>query len=242
MSACAGTAIEHPREGGDGDDDAQGHAGDDLPQVVCLLVRGPCGPADGWSEATSAPESGSTSARVAAGYAPVSWKSTRLPLQGTLVRLRAHEPADIAALNDLINDPEVGEGLGMVMPQAVVGLPGVHRHDREGSVRSRASSSSGSRLGSPIGGCSFFSVETPARTALLGIWLGKPYWDGGLGTDAVRTLCRFGFDHMNLQRIELDVFEPNPRAKRAYEKVGFVLEGTRRRSEFVGRTPRRFAT
>ena len=64
----------------------------------------------------------------------------------------------------------------------------------------------------PIGGCSFFAVETPARTALLGIWLGKPYWDEGLGTDAVRTLCRFGFDHMNLQRIELDVFETNPRA------------------------------
>ena len=76
--------------------------------------------------------------------------------------------------------------------------------------------------------------DAGASPALLGIWLGKPYWDEGLGTDAVRTLCRFGFDHMNLQRIELDVFETNPRAKRAYEKVGFVVEGTRRRSEFVG--------
>ena len=67
----------------------------------------------------------------------------------------------------------------------------------------------------------------------LAPWLGKPFWDEGLGTDAVRTLCRFGFRHMNLQRIELDVFETNPRALRAYEKVGFTLEGTRRRSEFV---------
>ena len=39
---------------------------------------------------------------------------------------------------------------------------------------------------------------------------------------------------MNLQRIELDVFDTNPRAKRAYEKVGFVVEGTRRRAQFVG--------
>ena len=68
---------------------------------------------------------------------------------------------------------------------------------------------------------------------MIGVWLGKPYWDSGLGTDAVRTLCRFGFDHLNLQRIELNVFETNPRAVRAYEKVGFVLEGTRRRAEFV---------
>jgi RimJ/RimL family protein N-acetyltransferase len=50
----------------------------------------------------------------------------------------------------------------------------------------------------------------------------------------VRTLCRFGFAHMNLQRIELNVFATNPRARRAYEKVGFVAEGERRRSEFVG--------
>jgi RimJ/RimL family protein N-acetyltransferase len=39
---------------------------------------------------------------------------------------------------------------------------------------------------------------------------------------------------MNLQRIELDVFTTNPRARRAYEKVGFVAEGTRRRAQFVG--------
>jgi RimJ/RimL family protein N-acetyltransferase len=38
---------------------------------------------------------------------------------------------------------------------------------------------------------------------------------------------------MNLQRIELNVFETNPRALRAYEKAGFTLEGTLRRSEFV---------
>ena len=91
----------------------------------------------------------------------------------------------------------------------------------------------------PIGGCSFFAVETAARTASLGIWLGKPYWDEGLGTDAVRTLCRFGFDHMNLQRIELDVFETNPRAKRAYEKVGFVDGGHAPAVAVRGRPPRR---
>ena len=154
-------------------------------------------------------------------------------LQGSLVRLRAHEPADIAVLNDLINDPEVGESLGLVMPQPVSGYQAfidmIQKDPSKSSfVIERIDG------GVPIGGCSFFAVETAARTALLGIWLGKPYWDEGLGTDAVRTLCRFGFDHMNLQRIELDVFETNPRARRAYEKVGFVMEGTRRRSQFVG--------
>jgi RimJ/RimL family protein N-acetyltransferase len=50
----------------------------------------------------------------------------------------------------------------------------------------------------------------------------------------MRTLCRFGFRHLNLQRIELNVFSVNPRALRVYERVGFKVEGTRRRSQFVG--------
>ena len=85
-----------------------------------------------------------------------------------------------------------------------------------------------------IGGCSLEEIEARARAALLGIWVGRPNWDSGYGTDAVRTLCRFGFRHMNLQRIELNVYTTNPRAVRAYERVGFRVEGTRRRSAFVG--------
>lgn len=154
-------------------------------------------------------------------------------LQGTLVRLRAHEPADVPTLNGLINDPDVGEGLGMVMPQAVAGYRAFLEMAEKDPSRAMFVIE---RLegGVPIGSASFFTIETAQRTAVLGIWVGKPYWDEGLGTDAVRTICRFGFDHMNLQRIELTVFGSNPRAKRAYEKVGFVVEGTRRRSEFAG--------
>jgi RimJ/RimL family protein N-acetyltransferase len=154
-------------------------------------------------------------------------------LQGTLVRLRAHEPADVPTLNGLIDDPDVGENLGMVMPQPVSGYQAfleVMKKDPSRSIF--VIERIDGRV--PIGSCSFFAIETAPRTAVLGIWLGKPYWDEGLGTDAVRTLCRFGFDQMNLQRIELDVFTTNPRARRAYEKVGFVAEGTRRRAQFVG--------
>ena len=38
--------------------------------------------------------------------------------------------------------------------------------------------------------------------------------------------------HLNLNRIFLNVFENNPRAIRAYEKAGFVLEGRLRQAEF----------
>jgi len=156
----------------------------------------------------------------------------RPALEGSLVRLRAFEPADFSGLNALINEPGVSQGLGLAMPQPVEGFKAfVDAATKEPKsvifVIERLEDRE------PVGGCSLFDIETPARTSTLGIWLGQPYWDSGLGTDAVRTLCRFGFRHMNLQRIELNVFETNPRARRAYEKVGFVLEGTLRRAEFV---------
>ena len=87
--------------------------------------------------------------------------------------------------------------------------------------------------GDAIGACDLRHVNDRARSGNLGIWIGRPYWNRGYGTDAVRTLCRFGFQHMNLQRVELQVYADNPRGRRAYEKVGFKVEGTQRRSQFV---------
>lgn len=50
----------------------------------------------------------------------------------------------------------------------------------------------------------------------------------GLGTEAVRLTVGHAFGEQQLHRVELDVYDFNPRARRVYEKVGFRLEGTRR--------------
>ena len=49
----------------------------------------------------------------------------------------------------------------------------------------------------------------------------------------MRTICRFGFDHVNLHRITLFVNADNAQAIRAYEKVGFRHEGRLREEAFV---------
>lgn len=80
-----------------------------------------------------------------------------------------------------------------------------------------------------IGNCSLFDVDHKNRRAELGIVIGeKTYWGRGYGSDAVCVLLRFGFDELNLHRIELGVFDSNQRGIRAYEKAGFVEEGRRR--------------
>lgn len=53
----------------------------------------------------------------------------------------------------------------------------------------------------------------------------------GLGSEATRLIVDHGFGVLGLHRIGLDVYDFNPRAQRAYEKAGFVVEG-RLREEF----------
>ncbi|QDY80908.1 GNAT family N-acetyltransferase [Streptomyces qinzhouensis] len=50
----------------------------------------------------------------------------------------------------------------------------------------------------------------------------------GLGTEATALIVGHGFEHIGLHRIVLSVFAFNPRARRVYEKVGFVAEGVER--------------
>ncbi len=66
------------------------------------------------------------------------------------------------------------------------------------------------------GSCNFRVLRGPAGR------------DRGLGTEAIRMFVGYGFEQLGLHRIELEVFAFNPRARRVYEKGGFVAEGVLR--------------
>lgn len=155
------------------------------------------------------------------------------PFEGRLIRLRAREPEDEPLSYDWFNDPEVTQFLAMRYPVS-------HQTEREfleSHSQPGYTNASFSIVkkddGALIGGCGLEGVSAENRSATLGIAIGdKSCWDGGYGTDAMRVLCRFGFEHMNLHRIELDVYARNDRARRVYEKVGFRVEGCRRDAHF----------
>ena len=159
--------------------------------------------------------------------------STPSPFSGRLVRLRAREPEDAVLLYAWFNDHEVTEHLAVRYPVSratedaflkVHSQPGYAEADFAvvtleddtliGSV--------GLTVASPENGC-----------GVLGIAIGdKRYWDRGYGTDAMRVICRVGFDTMNLHRIELEVFGANERARKVYARVGFREEGRKREAEY----------
>jgi RimJ/RimL family protein N-acetyltransferase len=90
-----------------------------------------------------------------------------------------------------------------------------------------------------IGFVALHSIEWNNQVGLLSIGIGdRDYWGKGYGSDALRMMLRYGFYELNLHRIGLNVFSYNQRAIRAYEKVGFVVEGVQR--EFLNRDGQRY--
>jgi len=87
--------------------------------------------------------------------------------------------------------------------------------------------------GQLIGNCGLHNVDLKNRTATFGIFIGdKNFWNQGYGADATRTLLRFAFEQLGLNRVQLWVYDFNPRAQRAYEKCGFKRVGVRRQGVF----------
>lgn len=74
-------------------------------------------------------------------------------------------------------------------------------------------------------------------TAEIGITLGEVTDRGkGYGSEAVRLLLDYAFQHLNVWNIWLDTAAYNVAAIRAYEKAGFRELGRRRGARLVGGT------
>ena len=73
------------------------------------------------------------------------------------------------------------------------------------------------------------SIDADARSAGFRIALSdQQYYNKGYGSEATALMLRHGFETLGLHRIELEVYDFNPRAQHVYEKSGFVKEGVRR--------------
>lgn len=155
------------------------------------------------------------------------------PFEGDLIRLRAREQEDEPLLYQWFNDPEVTRFLTMRYPISHVGERVFIERNSEPGYRNANFAVVRKDSGALIGGVSLEQASPENRAATLGIAIGdKGHWDSGFGTDTMRTVCRFGFQMMNLHRIELHVYAENTRAIRCYEKVGFQHEGRARDAIF----------
>ena len=147
--------------------------------------------------------------------------------EGKLVRLRAFDNSDLMQCLSYSNDYEVMRGAsGAVLYPSTVDDEaremGKSTAYTAGEYQFAVETLTDRRF---IGKCGFTRVNWKNRLAEMAILIGeKEYRGKGYGRDAIRLLCRFGFEEMNLRKIKALVFGFNAPALRCYEKCGFQKE------------------
>ena len=156
--------------------------------------------------------------------------------EGEKVRLRPYVKEDTELVWKLINDPEIKRYLvpGIPYPFTLT--------DEEKWIMSQSATRDtysfaieDKATGRYLGGCGVNQVDWKNSRVMVGIFIGeKDFLGKGYGTDAMKTLVRFVFEEMNINKIKLEVYAFNERAIKSYRKCGFTIEGTLRQEVFRG--------
>lgn len=81
-----------------------------------------------------------------------------------------------------------------------------------------------------IGSCGY--TQKQLNSAEVGYELAKPYWRKGIMTEALIAIINFGFQNMDLNRIEALVMLDNIASINLLKKMGFIEEGLLREYGF----------
>lgn len=152
-------------------------------------------------------------------------------IKGNKIRLRAYKEEEAELVWKMIEEESIKENL-----QVGVNFPYSLNGEKE-FVKS-ATNNTGELFnfaieneeGKYIGGCGINNVDRKNSVSEIGLWLGKDFHGKGYGSDTLRTLCKFIFDEMNINKVSLGYFEFNEKGRRCYDAVGFKEEGVLRKS------------
>ncbi|MEV5962628.1 GNAT family protein [Kribbella sp. NPDC051952] len=150
-------------------------------------------------------------------------------LTGELVVLRPVDESDYDALRAAMDDPEVGRFTGSRDELDEDFAREWYRTRSDQTDRldlAIVSKATGRTVGEAV--LNQWSPED--ESCNFRILIGPDGRGQGLGTEATRLIVGYGFEQLGLYRISLTVFAFNPRAKRVYEKAGFVEEGRLRQA------------
>lgn len=152
-------------------------------------------------------------------------------LRGEAVTLHPMEPDDAPYLAELLNDPDVRQGIARTHPMS-------EAEEREWIESLEETDPDALHLlvcadGAPVGTIGMNQVVHRWGKGELGYMIDPDAWNRGYATDAARTVVEFVFDELRFEKLVSHVFETNPASARVLEKVGFEREGTSRGHAFV---------
>lgn len=156
-------------------------------------------------------------------------------LKGDLITLRPIRATDADLIDRIINeDPDIAKLTGAVhsSTEKLHAPPIENLRETYGSWAQAedrlALGIIDNATGELVGEAILLDWEEGNHSCAFRILIGKAGRGRGLGTEATQLAVNYGLQEMGLHRIRLEVYDFNPRARRVYEKVGFVYEGTSR--------------
>ncbi|MFF0585456.1 GNAT family N-acetyltransferase [Streptomyces sp. NPDC003781] len=160
--------------------------------------------------------------------------SVKPVLTGDKTVLRPFTAEDADVMWEIINDPEVVrftfEPSTELTLDRLRSWYGVHTADPDRldlAVTDRAT-------GELVGEVVLYEWDPSARSCTFRTLMGPRGRGRGLGSEATRLVVGHAFEQVGLHRVQLEVYADNPRARRVYEKAGFVVEGVRREAALRG--------
>ncbi|GAA1467867.1 GNAT family N-acetyltransferase [Microbacterium thalassium] len=159
-------------------------------------------------------------------------------LEGERALLRPFTPRDIAAMGPVLADAEVLKLTGSVHTTAET-LAQSDELDARTQQWYETREAQPDRLdlaivdratGVCVGEAVLNEWSEPDASCNFRILIGAAGRGKGLGLEATRMLLDHAFRSTDLNRIELEVYDFNPRARHVYRRAGFVEEGRRRQA------------
>jgi [ribosomal protein S5]-alanine N-acetyltransferase len=152
-----------------------------------------------------------------------------MQVRASQLTLRLPAPRDAEALFTLARDPDVtrwfswGPYGSVEEPAAWIAAQQARREAGEQLDFVVEHSEHG-----PIGVTGLGELSARDRRAMVGTWLGRPYWGRGLNREAKALVAHVAFALCGLERLGAYSNPANARSTRALENVGFTHEGTLR--------------
>lgn len=84
-----------------------------------------------------------------------------------------------------------------------------------------------------IGTCGFIMHDEQSHKAELAYALSPKYWGRGFAIEAAKAWVKYGFEQLNLNRIEAGCHAGNISSEKVMKRLGMQYEGTLRKDMFV---------
>lgn len=156
-------------------------------------------------------------------------------LIGKRIVLREYRKEDLSYMRQWCNDPEIVDNLSdaFLYPHTVNSTEQYLDSILEGTTEQKGFVIALKNTEEYIGQIDLFKIDWKNRSTELGIVIGmKEHLGKGYGTEAIKVLQDFVFNSLNLNRLQLEVYDYNERAYKCYMKCGFKEEGRLRERYF----------